>query len=266
MQKHHESTRTVHRLTTVVVIAGATAAAACASDSTGVRSSTQSQLAFTTGAGSLAASAALAPVTLGGHTLDLTAATLTISRAELKAAQTDSCAGDEDDDDHGSQGGQGSNHDEHQGSGSHDGNSSRGDCGELKLGSTTVDLPLGDSVVTIPANTLPAGTFRELELRVSQVELKGKFDTTSFDDTIPINAKAEIEFSTPLVVTEGAPTSVTVNVPVLSWLTNSDSTFVDPTKLSTSPTLLQRVRARILQSFRAFEDRDHDGRDDHGGR
>lgn len=264
MYKHGELKGNGRRLGALLVVASAITAGACASDSTGVPVSTRSQLEFTTGAGSLGASAALAPVTAGGHTLDLTAAILTISRAELKRAQTDSCAGDEDGDDNGNQNGNGgANHDEHGSGQDKDGNSGSGNCGELKVGTTTVSLPLGDSVVTIPADSLPAGTFQELELRVSQVELKGKFDTTSFDDTIAVNAKAEIKFSTPLVVTKGVPTSVTVNVPVLSWLTNPDSTLVDPTKLSTSPSLLAQVRTRILASFRAFEDRDHDGRDDH---
>jgi hypothetical protein len=45
---------------------------------------------------------------------------------------------------------------------------------------------------------------------------------------------------------------------------NSDGSLVDPTKLSTNPSLMEQIRSRIQTSFRAFEDRDHDGHDDHG--
>src|SRR4051794_31851016 len=120
------------------------AAAACSSDSNSLAPGSSSAIAFTTGASG--ASASLVPVTNGGHTLDLTAVKLTISRAELKRAQTDACPGDDEgDDDHPSS------------------TPSTMECGELKVGPFTVDLPLTGGLVTIPANTVPAGTFREFE-------------------------------------------------------------------------------------------------------
>jgi hypothetical protein len=189
-------------------------------------------------------------VTSGGHTLDLTGVTLTISRAELKQAKTDVCPGDddEDDDDH-PVGIAGTEH-----------------CGELKIGPTTVALPLNGNLATLPANAIPAGTFREFELRVSQVELKGTFDGVAFDVVLPVRVKSEIEFDTPLVVTSDTPTTITVNVPVNAWLTNADGSLIDPSKILASPTLTAQVKSRVAASFRAFEDRDHDGRDDHGGK
>lgn len=231
-----------------LMFAGAASAglvlAACAGDSTGVNGRSAAQLAFSTGA---SASLAAAPVTNGGHTLDLSGVTVTISRAELKRASTDACPGDDDEQD-----------DDHPQS-----TASTAACGELKIGPVTVNLPLDGSLVSLPANTIPAGTYREFELRVSRVELKGTFDGKAFDDTIAVNAKSEVHFSTPLVVTDGAPTSITVNVPVKNWLVNADGSLVDATKLSSNPSLLGVVKNRIRSSFRAFEDRDHDGRDDH---
>src|SRR5262245_48286652 len=73
--------------------------AACSSDSTGLRSSTRSSLAFTTGSSRASgALASAAPIAHGNDTLDLTAITVVIDRASLKAAQNDSCAVDDDDD------------------------------------------------------------------------------------------------------------------------------------------------------------------------
>ncbi|HEY6830598.1 MAG TPA: hypothetical protein VI259_27315, partial [Gemmatimonadaceae bacterium] len=134
---------------------------------------------------------------------------------------------------------------------------------EVRIDTTSVDLPLAGGLVTLPANAIPAGTFRELELRVSTVRLQGTFDTKPFDVTLPINTRGEIQFTTPLVVTEGTPTAITVNVPVNTWLVNSDGSLVDPSAIATNSSLLGTIRSRIAASFRAFEDENHDGNDDH---
>jgi len=237
----------------VVTIGAASATIALAfvacSDSTSPGSASgASQIAFTTGA---SASASLIPVTNGGHTLDLTGVSLTISRAELKAAKSNSCPGDEDEDDDAN--------DDHPTV-----VASTAQCGELKIGPTTVALPLGSGIATIPANAIPAGTYREFEIRVTQVELVGTYDGKAFDVTVPVRTKTELEFSTPLVVTADQPAQLTISVPVNNWLVNSDGSLVDPSKLTTTPSLLSQIKVRIMHSFHAFEDRDHDGHDDHG--
>lgn len=237
-----------------VVIVGAASTAltlafvAC-SDSTGPGSGGSSLIGFTTSTG---ASADAVPVTNGGHTLDLTGVSLTISRAELRAAGSSSCPGDDDADDD-------ANDD-------HPTNvASTAQCGELKIGPTTVALPIGSGIATIPANAIPAGTYRELEIRVTQAELTGTFDGKAFDVTVPVRTKTEVEFSTPLVVTADQPAQITINVPVNNWLVNTDGSLIDPSKISTTPSLLSQIKFRIMQSFRAFQDRDHDGHEDHDG-
>jgi hypothetical protein len=228
---------------------------ACSSDSVGLGTNAQSQLSFSTSGTSSAnaAPAALAPVTVGAHTLDLTQVTLTVDRAELKRAHTDACQGDNDESD------------DNSGPGKSSSTASTENCAEVKIGPTTVDLPLTPGVVTVPANTIPAGTFRELEISLSQVRLRGTFDGTAFDVTLPVRVRQEIEFATPIVVTDSTPASVTVNVPVGGWLLNADGSLINPTTILTTPATLAAVKARIAASFRAFEDRDHDGNDDHGG-
>lgn len=234
---------TARRAQVAASIAGAVVLAACG-DMMGSKSPS-SQLAFTTGSSALSnAPAALVPIVKGKDTLNFTQITVTLSRVELKRASTDVCA--DDDDDHGDRGDKGP-----------------GNCAEVRIGAASFDLPVDGSMVTLPADALPAGTFREFELRVAFVRLKGTFDSKPFDVTIAANTKTEIEFATPLVVTAGAPTIITVNVNAGTWLTNADGTLVDPTKISTTPSLLSAIKTRIAASLRAFEDRDHDGRDDH---
>jgi len=248
----------VHPMARRVSIATAFAAialAAACSDSTSAKTS-GTQLGFTTGAG-LGANADAVPITVNGHTLSLTAVTLTVSRAELKPAATAVCADDsESADADRSPGGTASSTDNHSGS---------DECGEMKIGPTTIDLPLDGSVVTIPADAIPAGTFQQLELRLAFIRLQGTFDGKAFDVTVSTPVRGEIQFATPLVVTAGTATSITVTVPVAKWLTNADGSLVDPSQLNTNQSLLGQFTGRVASSFHAFEDNDHDGHDDHDG-
>lgn len=239
--------RLVARASNAIAIAALTGMAAC-SDSTNVHANGASQLGFSTASTTTVAGASLAevPVTKNGHTLDLKQVTVVIERAQLKRQNNDACRGDDDE---------------------HDSKwSGRSEsCAEVKVGPTLVDLPLDGSVVTVPATVIPAGTFQEIEFRISLARLVGTFDTKAFDVTFPVNAKAEIEFSTPLVVTDSTPTSITINVPITAWLTNSDGSLVDPSTLLTNATVAAAVKARIMATFKAFEDQDHDGHEDHQG-
>jgi hypothetical protein len=232
-------------------------ATAC-SDSTSAKTSA-SQLAFTTGP-ALGAHADAAPITIGGHTLDLSAVTLTVSRAELKPVASAVCADDNEgaDGDRSPSTGASADGDSHNGGGSDD-------CGEMKIGPTTIDLPLDGSMVAIPADAIPAGTFQELELRLAFIRLQGTFDGKAFDVTLSTPVRGDIQFTTPVAVTAGTATSITVTVPVATWFTNADGSLLDPSKLNSTPSLMSQFVGRIATSFHAFEDEDHDGRDDHGG-
>ena len=255
MHTHDGLSTTFVRFCTTIgtVVSGAAVIAACSSSSAGPSGNSQTQLAFMTSAPSagFAASAATAPVTSGGHTLDLTQVTLTVDRAELKRVHTDACAGDHDESD-----------DAHGTSGSAATNTTN--CAEVKIGPTTVDLPLTPGLVTVAANAIPVGTYRVLAVSVSQVRLKGTYDGTAFDVLLPVKVRQEIELSAPLVVADGKPASITVNVPVSGWLVNNDHSLVDPSKILADPSLLAALRARIAASFRAFEDDNHNGKDEHG--
>lgn len=247
MQHNQLDTTVARRLALGAAVAALCGAAACSGGGSTGLGAGANQIGFVATSTS-SANAALAPTTVSGHTLDLTSVALTVARAELKRAPSDACPGDNDDD-------------EHQNSST----ASTASCGELKIGPTTVNLPLTGSVVSLPANTIPPGTYRELQLRVSQVELKGTFDGKAFDVMLPVDVKSEIQFSTPLVVAADTATSITISVPVSTWLTNPDGTLIDPSTILASPTLTAQVKERIRASFHAFEDRDHDGHDDHGG-
>ena len=250
----HEMTRASSWTAIIGSVAVLALVSAC-SDSTSAGRA-PAQIAFTSGL-TPTANAQLVPITSGGHTLNITQATLTITRVELKPTNSDVCAGD-DGADANLVATAAASHDDR-------GDNENEGCHELKAGPLSVDLPLNGGITTLDANAIPAGTFREIELRVSTARLVGTFDNAPFDVTVLVNSRGEIEFATPLVVADGVPTSVTINIPVGDWLTNADGSLVDPSKISSSQTLSAQVRSRIIASFRAFEDDDHDGHDDHGG-
>ena len=258
MHNHIGRSKQTIRATSAIAaaITSAVIISACSSDSV-VGGTTQAQLAFTTTGAAAAANLSPAAATTPVAGATLSDVKLTVDRAELKRAHTDACEGDHDED-----------------GGESDGSTtaapSTDNCAEVKIGPTTIDLPLTPGLVTIPANTIPVGTFREFELSVSKVELTGTFvdatgSSSPFDVTLPVRVRQEVEFATPLVVTDGAPAAVTVNVDVSQWLVNPDGTAVDPSKIANDPVLMAAVVARIRASFHAFEDRNHDGKDDHGG-
>lgn len=240
----HIST-TLRGLSVAASALGVASVVACSGDSTGLAANGNGQIGFMA-ASSAGANLDVVPETIAGHSLNITGVNVTISRAELKQAHEDNCPGDDDDDD---------DHPHAFGS--------TQSCGELKVGPATIALPLTGDVVTVPANAIPAGTYREIEVRLARVELMGTFDGKAFDDTVPVRAKGEIEFDTPLVVTADTPVSITVSLPVNDWLKNQDGSLIDPTTLSTDPSALLRVKLNISRSVRAFEDHDHDGHEDH---
>ena len=218
------------------------------SDTMGVNGAARTEVSFaaaTSGTAS-AASAASVPLTAGGHTLDVQQVTLAVTKLELERSGNVACVSENENDDN---------------------ESSHGDdCEEIKIGPTNVELQTSGALTTLTGPALPAGTFREIEVRISQIRFRGTFDGQAFDVTVDVHVRPEVKLDPPLVVTDATPTSITVQVPLANWFVNLDGSLINPSQLATSTTLQATIRSRIASSFHAFEDRDHDGRDDHRGR
>jgi hypothetical protein len=242
----------------IIVGSLALTASAC-SDSTaaGAAPLSVSFSASTPGTASTAPSAQAAVgdivLTIGGHTLDLTQVQLTVDRVKLDGIRGANCRADDDDFD---------DEDEFDDNDDFD-DDDHDECEEVRLGPTTVDLPLAGGVVTLDQSAIPAGaTIRKAEIRISQVRLRGTFDGQAFDTFVPVQLERDLKFSPPVVVAAGSPVALTVNLAVATWLINTNGTLIDPRLLSTNSTLRSLVRSRISNSFRIFEDRDRDGRED----
>jgi hypothetical protein len=219
----------------LVAALGLSAIAACSSDSITAAGSSAVTLSFATRTSSTASFAGI-PITNNGHTLDITSATLNISKVELHSTKGETES--ECDDDH--------------------------DCGPLASQPLVVTLSPTGALVTVNTTVVPAGTYREIEIKVGSVRLVGTYDGRAFDVVVPINVEREMEFQPPVTVggADDPARNITIAVPFTTWFTNADGSLVDPARLATDATLRATVASRVHASFRAFRDDDHDSDDD----
>lgn len=180
------------------------------------------------------------PVTGGGHTVDVQTVEVAFDQVKLERVHS----GDERDSD-----------------ATEDDSDLRSE--EIfKSGPVTVTLPLSGGIVSPFTQALPAGVYDELQMKARSLRLKGTYDGTAFDVTVPVEVKLETRLSPPLTIsgTTDRP-DITVNVNVLSWFKNRDGSALDPRVLATDGTLRSEFRSRVKASFRAFKDKDRDGVD-----
>lgn len=161
------------------------------------------------------------------------------------------------------------------------------DCDELHVGPQLVDLPVDGSTKVALDALAPAGTYNSLHAKLDavpaddnepggsafltahpdfkgiSVQVTGVFTDASnatHNFTFSSEADAEIEAAFSPAVTVGSSTSnLTVSVDIPSWFKNETGGVIDPTNTANA----QQIDRNIRRSFRAFEDDDHDGVDDH---
>lgn len=146
----------------------------------------------------------------------------------------------------------------------HDGdNNDEHDCEPLNVGPVTVNLPLDGTTKVALDGLVPAGTYTGLRAKIEGVNVAGVFTDSGGTDhsfTFTSDAEAEVEMHFPAAVAVGAGTNnLTIDVSVATWFTDSSGAVLDPT----NPENQEAIEHAIRASFRAFEDDDHDGSDDH---
>jgi hypothetical protein len=146
----------------------------------------------------------------------------------------------------------------------HDGdNNDEHDCEPLNIGPVTVNLPLDGTTKVALDGLVPAGTYTGLRAKIEGVSVAGVFTDSGGTDhafTFTSDAEAEVEMNFPAPVTVGAGTNnLTIDVNVATWFTDASDAVLDPT----NPANQEAIEHAIRASFRAFEDDDHDGNDDH---
>lgn len=245
-----------------MLLLAASAAVAC-SDATTAHGGRGLSVSITTQAqGAVANRAPLADVTvaIGANSLVITKAQLVARRIELAPVNASGCAGVAE-------------------AGDDDGSVQDG-CAEVEVGPTLLDIPLDASTKTDITTSVPAGTYRGLEVRIDpissgnrastaflaahpefknmSVRVEGTFNGKAFVFMTPVDARIETLFSAPVTVDANNP-NVTIAIDIASWFSDGTGGTLDPGNSSNA----SRIAANIANSFHAFEDDDHDGHDDH---
>ena len=146
----------------------------------------------------------------------------------------------------------------------HDGdNNDEHDCEPLNVGPVTVNLPLDGTTKVALDGLVPAGTYSGLRAKIEGVNVMGTFTDsggTAHAFTFTSSAEGEVEMNFPAPVTVGTGTNnLTIDVNVAAWFTDATGVVIDPT----NPANQEAIEHAIRASFRAFEDDNHDGSDDH---
>ena len=193
-------------------------------------------------------------VTGGGNTLIITRVQMVVRKIELKRSNTATCPEVVP--------------------------SNSDDCEELSIGPLLLDLPLTTAILTPVSVSIPAGTYRELELKLhkpgddardqafktanpafadTSIRVQGTYNGRAFVFTSRVSEEMELEFNPPLTIgaTGG---NVTVQIDVAAWFRSASGAVIDPATANIGGLNEGIVKANIKASFRALEDDDRDGK------
>jgi len=109
-----------------------------------------------------------------------------------------------------------------------------------------------------PVELAPGGAFEDLVDQRASVIIEGTVDGKAFTFVSSLEAELELERT----FTVGGGGNITLDVDASKWFKAADGTRLDPS----DPANRLAIQANIRASFRAFDDDDEDGVEDHHGR
>ena len=157
------------------------------------------------------------------------------------------------------------------------------DCEELELGPVLVDVPLGTPGAARDFSVqLAPGSYDKVEFEMhkasssddaafvqahpeiagASVRVTGTFNGTDFVYTGEFDTEMEFQLNPALVANENSATDLTLFLDLDKWFRNSGGTLIDPGTANSGQPNQGLVEQNIKSSLDAFEDENHDGRDD----
>ncbi len=159
------------------------------------------------------------------------------------------------------------------------------DCEEFETGATLVSLPLGSSTIAAEVSVnAPPGTYNALEFKIHKpssgedaafvaahpdfanvsIRVTGTYSQagtrSDFTFTSQVDQSEEASLPSPITVVEGQAANITLRVDISGWFINSGGTaLVDPASANPGQANASVVSNNIQNSFKAFEDDNHDG-------
>lgn len=170
------------------------------------------------------ASAAVQPLTLGGHTLVLQGARLSARTVEIVSthdAAGHDCRNDVD-----------------------------GTCLEYESGPFVVELPLAGGSAAGTTNEVPPGVYGGAEVDLAELRVQGTYDGSAFDVPLSFDREVNLSLRAPLEMPRGRTFTFLVATEARSWFVSADGTsLIDPRTLPASDVQRAAVRQKVLASF-----------------
>jgi hypothetical protein len=157
------------------------------------------------------------------------------------------------------------------------------ECEDVLHEPIAVSVPVDDALHPVINVPLPAGSYSELEAKLSpakdrstafnaanpdlvgkSVRVEGTFKGSPFVFTSSVRRSLELDFDPPLVIDETTK-NATISFDVRNWFLNSSGQVIDPTTATAGSSNLAQIENNIRRSFHAFEDDDELGEDHHRG-
>ena len=160
--------------------------------------------------------------------------------------------------------------------------STGGDSMDFELKQPFVqDLLTMDTLQVIQNVSIPFGSYKGSEIKIDVLksqdgsafsqnpELQGKSilvkgylngdPAQTFTFTSSQDVEQEVDFASPLIIDENSPsTNVVLSINMNTWLVDSNGNPLDPT----NPQDRSKIEENIKRSFKVFEDKDDNGKDD----
>lgn len=157
------------------------------------------------------------------------------------------------------------------------------ECPTIRVGPYLVTLPVSGLDAGRVTVAVPAGTYSRVRLTVHKVtssdsadvafrqanpdfrdisvRLEGTYNGTPFTFVNDVEAQLNVPLTSPLTIKEGGD-NVTVLLDVAPWFVNNAGGLYNPAEANTPGQVRAKVQNAIRSAFRAFRDRNRDGKED----
>ncbi|MBY0492348.1 MAG: hypothetical protein K2R93_21095 [Gemmatimonadaceae bacterium] len=157
------------------------------------------------------------------------------------------------------------------------------DCPTIRVGPFLVDMPVSGADAGRVSVAVPEGTYSKVRLTIHKVtssdsadlafqkanpdfrdisvRLVGTYNGTPFTFVNDVEAKLNVPLTAPLSIKAGGD-NVTVTLDLAPWFVNPAGGLYNPADANVSGSVRAKVQNAIRSAFRAFRDKNRDGKED----
>lgn len=157
------------------------------------------------------------------------------------------------------------------------------ECPTIRVGPFLVDMPVSGADAGRVSVAVPEGTYSKIRLTIHKVtssdsadlefrktnpdfrdisvRLEGTYNGKPFIFVNDVEAKLEVPLTAPLAIKAGGD-NVTVTLDLAPWFVNATGGLFNPADANTTGLVRAKVQNAIRFAFRAFRDKNRDGKED----